>query len=197
MGRESARAGKREQSITAARPLVLVAMRTSPYGPRLAKNAHWRKAMANRMTTNPALPLARRRVDRDRDRPVDSMRAVAGIPAPEDTSKLAGASAGVLAGAAMGAFAGPIGIVAGGVIGAVAGAAAGVALGEQAAVTAAADRKLDEEIGVTGGDIGAASPNAPASSRGTFSGSSAGMGGTGGSGGTGTAPDEGPIPKGE
>lgn len=114
----------------------------------------------------------------------------------EETGKLAGASAGALAGAALGAFAGPVGLVTGGVIGAAAGAAAGVALVDTQAEDAVIEEALDEEIGVIGGNIGIASPNAPKSKRGAFSGSSAGVGGTGG-GDTniGISPDEGPIPK--
>lgn len=114
----------------------------------------------------------------------------------EETGKVAGASAGALAGAAVGAFAGPVGLVAGGVIGAAAGAAAGIVYADAEAERAEVDEELDEAIGVYGGNIGAAGPNAPPSKRGVFSGSSAGVGGTGG-GDTniGISPDEGPIPK--
>lgn len=92
------------------------------------------------------------------------------------TPVLAG-SAGILAGAAIGAFAGPIGAIAGAVAGAVAGAAAGATLNEEEAMRGAAERELDEEIGVLGGSLGAAAPDAPRSERGTFSAASSGAGG--------------------
>lgn len=119
-----------------------------------------------------------------------------GLADAEDTGKIAGASGGALAGAALGAFAGPVGLVAGGLIGAAAGAAAGIAFVDAEAEQAVMDEQLDEEIGVIGGNIGVASPNAPKSNRGVVSASSAGVGGTGG-GDTniGISPDEGPIPK--
>lgn len=96
--------------------------------------------------------------------------------------------AGAVAGAATGAVAGPVGIIAGGVIGTVAGALAGAALSNDDEVHSRKDKKLDEDIGVTKGDLGAASPNQPKSTRGTFSAASSGAGSSGGA-----SPAEGPI----
>jgi hypothetical protein len=96
--------------------------------------------------------------------------------------------AGAVAGAATGALAGPIGAIAGGVIGTLAGALAGNALSEDDEVHSRADKKLDKAIGVSGGDMGAASKDQPKSKRGTFSAASAGVGGGGGA-----SPSEGPM----
>jgi phage tail tape-measure protein len=122
----------------------------------------------------------------------------AGVPHPiGDAGKAAGAgvgaASGAAAGAAIGAFAGPPGVVAGAIIGAAAGAATGAALGSDHDAEDE-DKKLDEEIGVTSGNLGAASPNAPPATRGTYSGASAGAGTAGLDD---SAPDEGPIPHGE
>lgn len=87
---------------------------------------------------------------------MDSVRAHAGLPSATASSALASASAGVLAGGVVGAFAGPVGIIAGSVIGAVTGAAMGVALDDHTTRAADHERKLDEAIGVIGGDMGAA-----------------------------------------
>lgn len=97
---------------------------------------------------------------RKRDDAVDSVRAHAGLPSPTASSALASASAGVLAGGVVGSFAGPIGVIAGSVIGAVTGAAAGVALDDHTARAARRQRKLDEAIGVIGGNLGARAPGA-------------------------------------
>lgn len=105
-----------------------------------------------------------------------------------------GAASGAAAGAAIGAFAGPPGMVVGAIIGAAAGAATGAALANDHDAEAH-DAKLDEEIGVTGGDLGAAKPGGPTSVRGTFSGGSAGAGA--GVGSTDDTPDAGPLPRGE
>ena len=96
--------------------------------------------------------------------------------------------AGAVAGAATGAVAGPVGVIAGGVIGTVAGALAGAALSDDDVVHSQRDHKLDEEIGVTKGDLGAASPNQPKATRGTYSAASSGAGGSGGA-----TPSEGPL----
>jgi len=82
--------------------------------------------------------------------------------------------AGAVGGMALGAIAGPAGVVVGGLLGAVAGASAGA--------------MLDEEIGVIGGDLGAAPPDAPPARIGAFSAGSAGASPHGG------AASEGPIP---
>ena len=96
--------------------------------------------------------------------------------------------AGAVAGVATGAVAGPIGMIAGGVIGTVAGALAGNALSDDDAENSQEAHKLDDEIGVTKGDLGAASANQPKATRGTFSAASSGAGGSGGA-----TPSEGPM----
>jgi hypothetical protein len=96
--------------------------------------------------------------------------------------------AGAAAGAAMGAIAGPPGMVAGAVIGAAIGGAAAAGLHLGHAQEARADEALDRDIGVIGGNIGEAPPDAPKSQRGVFSATSMGVGGGGGS-----APAEGTM----
>ncbi len=96
--------------------------------------------------------------------------------------------AGAVAGAATGAVAGPVGAIVGGVIGTVAGALAGSALSDDDAIHSRRDHELDDEIGVTKGDLGAASANQPKAKHGTFSAASSGAGGTGGA-----TPSEGPL----
>lgn len=105
-----------------------------------------------------------------------------------------GAATGAAVGAALGSFAGPPGIITGAVLGAAAGGAAGVALAEANEKRDSHDELLDEEIGVIGGDIGAAPPNAPEATRGTYSASSVGADTVSM---TDDAPDEGPIPHGD
>lgn len=85
-------------------------------------------------------------------------------------------------------------MVVGAIIGAAAGAATGAALANDHDAEAH-DAKLDDEIGVTGGDLGAAKPGAPASVRGTFSAGSAGAGG--GVGSIDDTADAGPMPRAE
>lgn len=75
---------------------------------------------------------------------------------------MTGTALGAAAGAAAGAIAGPPGIVAGAVIGAIAGAATAEALVENDEASEAANVRLDEEIGVIGGDLGAAQTRIPA-----------------------------------
>ena len=70
--------------------------------------------------------------------------------------------AGAVAGAAAGLIAGPVGAVVGGVIGAVTGAVAGATLEEEDVAKNREQDRLDEEIGVIGGDLGAAVPGADA-----------------------------------
>jgi phage tail tape-measure protein len=105
-----------------------------------------------------------------------------------------GAASGAAAGAAIGAFAGPPGIIAGAIIGAAAGAATGAALADDHDAEEH-DRELDDEIGVTAGDIGAATPGSPPATRGTYSAGAAGQGSAASE--NDDAPDEGPIPRGE
>lgn len=99
-----------------------------------------------------------------------------------------GGVAGALAGAAMGAVAGPPGAAAGAVIGGIVGAMAAAALERDSVARAAVDRELDEEIGVSGGDLGAPNLEHPPSKRGLYSMATSGAGASGGS-----APAEGPI----
>ena len=90
-----------------------------------------------------------------------------------------GGGVGALSGAALGAMGGPPGVVAGAVIGSVAGALASWALEADAVERAAKDEKLDQEIGVSGGDIGVECLEHPPSKRGTYSAASMGLGGSG------------------
>lgn len=62
---------------------------------------------------------------------------------------------GALAGAAMGVIGGPPGALAGAVIGGIVGAVAAGVADLNSDETEANDRKLDVDIGVIGGDIGA------------------------------------------
>jgi hypothetical protein len=97
------------------------------------------------------------------------------VGAPE-----AGAIAGEIAGAVVGSIAGPVGAVAGMVIGAVAGAVAGEELAVESARASAHDKELDEEIGVTKGDLGAVQPGRPPRGSGRVSLASLGLSGGGG-----------------
>ena len=128
------------------------------------------------------------------------LRGETGVPEPlAEVAPIAGASVGAgtgaAAGAVLGSFAGPPGMIAGALIGAAAGAATGVALSDEQTDEAQHDSKLDDAIGVTAGNLGAAKPGAPAAKRGTFS--AASSGGGGGANGTDSAPDEGPMPHGD
>jgi hypothetical protein len=84
--------------------------------------------------------------------------------------------AGAVAGAAVGAMAGPPGMVIGGLMGGVTGAVAGGALADDAERRHAHANEVDHDIGVNGGDMGAASPNQPPARIGAFSSGSAGAG---------------------
>jgi hypothetical protein len=66
----------------------------------------------------------------------------------------AGAIAGEVVGAVLGSAAGPPGVVAGMVLGAAAGALAGEVLDQDAERASRHDHDLDDEIGVTKGDLG-------------------------------------------
>ena len=85
------------------------------------------------------------------------------------------AAAGAAAGAIAGTIAGPIGMAIGAVIGGFVGGAAGVAVERADQEQSLHDEQLDRDIGVSGGDIGEASPNQPPS-RGRFQ--SAALGGS-------------------
>jgi hypothetical protein len=97
------------------------------------------------------------------------------------------AMAGAAVGATMGILAGPPGMIAGAVLGGAVGAAAAGVLHEDKAHLAAVDEQLDRDIGVIGGNIGEASPDAPKSKLGAFHLASMGVGGTS------VTPAEGPM----
>ena len=98
---------------------------------------------------------------------------------------------GAVAGAALGAIAGPPGIVAGGIVGTAVGVLTGVGLDKAQHARDRREKTLDDEIGVTKGDLGAASPDAPPPTRGAYSSSSAGVSRPSGT------PSEGPISEGD
>jgi hypothetical protein len=112
------------------------------------------------------------------DEPLDVEKKLAHVPAGEIAVD---ALAGAAAGAAMGALAGPPGIVAGAVIGGAIGTAAGVGLHIGHVEEDRKQEQLDRDIGVIGGNIGEAPPDAPKSERGVFHAASLGIGGGGGS----------------
>ena len=82
-------------------------------------------------------------------------------------------------------------MVVGALIGAAAGGLTGKAFAADQETEAQHDKQLDEDIGVTAGDLGAADPNAPPAKRGTYSGASAGAGSADT---LDTTEDDGPIP---
>jgi len=100
-----------------------------------------------------------------------------------------GVVAGALAGAAMGGVAGPPGAIAGGLLGGAMGAAAAAALTDAAEERAARDAKLDEEIGVVDGDLGAPNLEHPPARTGAYGRESSGGGGSA----VDAAPAEGPM----
>jgi hypothetical protein len=108
--------------------------------------------------------------------------------APKHIRAGIGAIAGEIAGAVVGCAAGPVGAIAGMVIGGLAGEVAGEALDREAAFARRHDEELDETIGVYGGDLGAAPPDAPPARFGAPSAASLGLGGGGGA-----TPAEGPM----
>jgi hypothetical protein len=104
---------------------------------------------------------------------------ISGIPArPSDATMAAGTLSGAVSGAAVGSIAGVPGALVGAVIGGAMGAAAGRAIGLHASEESATSQRLDAEIGVIGGDLGAADPNQPPARIGAFSMGSLGMGRT-------------------
>jgi uncharacterized protein YrrD len=86
-----------------------------------------------------------------------------------------GGAAGAIAGAVLGSVAGPPGALAGAILGAVAGTLAGAVLDGDSSRQSSRTRKLDSEIGVTSGNIGATNLRHPPSKRGAYSGASAGV----------------------
>jgi hypothetical protein len=99
-----------------------------------------------------------------------------------------GGVGGAFAGAAIGAVAGPAGALAGAVIGGVVGAVATGIVEANAADRAAIERELDDEIGVSGGDLGAPNLKHPPAKAGLYSSASSGAGQSSDS-----APAEGPM----
>lgn len=99
----------------------------------------------------------------------------------------AGAAAAVV-GAAMGAMAGPAGVAAGAVIGGVVGVLASGAAESNAIELAETDRRLDRELGISEGDIGAPNLEHPPAKIGAYSVASSGAGSSSDS-----EPAEGPM----
>jgi hypothetical protein len=95
-----------------------------------------------------------------------------GALAIADLATLLGAVAGVIAGA----IAGPAGAIAGSLIGAAVGAAAGRAIAFEDSRRQRNDERLDREIGVIDGSLGAASPHQPPARVGAYSAASCGAG---------------------
>ncbi len=100
----------------------------------------------------------------------------------------ASAFSGAIAGVAVGAIAGPVGALAGGLLGTAIGAFTGQTLDDEGTRLSAHDELLDRAIGVSQGNMGAAAPNQPRATRGTYSGASAGASSEGG-----VVPSEGPM----
>ena len=98
-------------------------------------------------------------------------------------------SLGVISGAVIGSMAGLPGAVVGAVIGGAAGAIGAVVSSADAHRKDARDERLDAEIGVSGGEMGAPNLKHPPSERGAYSVAASGAGG----GGT-AVPAEGPAP---
>jgi hypothetical protein len=86
-----------------------------------------------------------------------------------------GIVAAMVVGGVVGVVAGPPGMIAGALLGGAAGAVAAVALEKDADRDTARTRVLDEEIGISGGDLGAPNLKHPPSTRGTYSAASSGV----------------------
>jgi hypothetical protein len=99
-----------------------------------------------------------------------------------------GVAAAMVVGGVVGAIAGPPGIVAGAIIGGAVGAVAAVALEGNADREETRERKLDAEIGVSGGELGAPNLKHPPATTGAYSAGAAGVSGSGGD-----DPAEGPM----
>jgi hypothetical protein len=95
---------------------------------------------------------------------------------------------GAISGAVLGGLAGPAGAAAGAIIGAAMGALSSVAFATVAAEHGAHDEKLDRDLGIAEGDIGAPNLAHPPPKVGAFSSAAAGAEGS-----SGTEPSEGPI----
>lgn len=123
---------------------------------------------------------------------VDDTRP-SGVPAhPEVTNIALGAAAGAVAGIAFGAVGGPIGIVVGGILGAVAGGGVADVIARIQEHHTAHDDRVDEDIGVLRGNLGAAEPSQPPAVVGAYSYGAAGGAALSSND---LAPDEGPFPK--
>jgi hypothetical protein len=88
---------------------------------------------------------------------------------------------GAVAGAAVGSIAGPVGVIAGTALGGLFGAMADEVLEKDQRLSEARDAELDAEIGVVGGDIGAAPAGQPPPRFGSYSAPSSGAPGPTGS----------------
>jgi hypothetical protein len=106
--------------------------------------------------------------------------------------EVVGVGVGALSGAGLGAAAGPIGAIVGAVAGGIAGGLASLALEASNAGEEAHEEKLDEEIGVAGGNLGTASQDQRNTQRGAYSSAAVGAGTATESGRSEVA--EGPIP---
>ena len=100
-----------------------------------------------------------------------------GLPPPSHRLAEAAAVSGAVAGGVAGAVAGPPGVIIGSMLGCAIGAAAGVVLEGAEHANVEHDAMLDSDIGVIGGDLGAASPTAPSARIGAFSSGSTGSAG--------------------
>ncbi len=112
----------------------------------------------------------------------------AGLPKHRHEHIGLGAFAGEIAGAVIGGVAGPAGAVAGMILGAMAGEVATEVFEWESERSRRHEALLDEAIGVIGGDLGAAPPDAPRARIGAPSAASLGLGGS-----YGRTPAAGPI----
>jgi hypothetical protein len=99
-----------------------------------------------------------------------------------------GAGMAAVAGAALGSIAGPPGAIAGALVGAAMGAASASVMEKNIATTSDDEKKLDDEIGVTKGELGAPNLKHPPAKVGAYSGASAGATSST------PSPTEGPMP---
>lgn len=89
---------------------------------------------------------------------MDRKKEKTGLERAENTEHVlvdVGTVSGAVTGAVVGLAAGPPGMIIGGAIGAVLGTVAGAALDRESHRTERHDRELDDDIGVTSGDLGA------------------------------------------
>lgn len=110
--------------------------------------------------------------------------------------EIIGAISGALVGGATGSLAGMPGVAFGALTGGVIGGVAAVAIEHAIEVDSARARRLDEETGVLGGEMGAPNLDHPPAKMGLYSAASAGLG-SGGGGTGGRAPSEGPMSSGD